>query len=413
MWHHHCGSEVLFIRYLVNYNAPFYFSRMVPRLLAHDIVTSLRLFPVVALVGSRQTGKTTLARAIAEQVEGGVAFLDLERPSDLTRLSDAELYLSALESRLVIIDEIQRRPDLFPLLRVLVDEPNNERRFLILGSASPTLSRQANESLAGRVVQHVLEPFVYEEVDADAEHMRRLWLRGGYPLSYLASSDEESLVWRTAFLSAYLERDIPQLGVTVPATTLRRFWTMLAHVHGQRWNASAIAQSMGVSPPTGRHYLDILSDTFMIRQLSPYAANVGKRLVKSPKVYLRDSGLLHALLGIDTMEALLGNPIAGASWEGWAVEQVLTLMRAPYTPYYYRTQAGAEIDLVVAHPSAPPVAVEAKLSLSPKLSRGFYEAFSDLGCDRGYVVYPGQERYPLGKGVEALPVHQLRTIFSA
>ena len=383
---------------------------MIKRNLLPALLASLRRFPVVALVGPRQVGKTTLAQTVARKL-GHAVYLDLERPSDAAKLTDPELYLEPLAGRLVILDEIQRRPELFPVLRSLVDAKRAVRangRFLLLGSASPALSRQASESLAGRIIYHELTPFTMGEVASGARDTRMtLWNRGGFPGSYLAPANARSLAWREAFIETHLQRDLPALGVRIPATALRRFWEMLAHYHGQLWNASKIAGSLGVSPPTAKHYLDTLEDTFMIRQLPPFAANLKKRLVKSPKVYLRDSGLLHALLRLGSIDDLLGHPVAGASWEGWVIEQALAASGAQTSASFFRTIAGAEIDLVLERPRGKRIALEIKLSSAPKPSRGFWSGIADLKPSAAYVVYPGKERYPLGPGVEALPVSML------
>ena len=371
---------------------------------------SLRRFPVVALVGPRQVGKTTLAKTVARKFDGAV-YLDLERPSDAARLSDPELYLEPLAKRLVILDEIQRRPELFPVLRSLVDAKRANGRFLILGSASPDLSRQSSESLAGRIVYHELAPFsAHETVTGTREKQMALWNRGGFPGAFLAPSNARSLAWREAFIDTHLQRDLPALGVRIPATAMRRFWEMLAHFHGQLWNASKIAASLGVTAPTTKHYLDTLEDTFMIRQLPPFAGNLKKRLVKSPKIYLRDSGLLHALLRIGSIDELLGHPIAGASWEGWVIEQALAASGTNTGASFFRTAAGAEIDLVLEKPRGKRIAIEIKLSTAPKPSRGFWTGIADLKPSEAYVVYPGKERYPLGHGVEALPVSMLAEV---
>jgi len=379
---------------------------MVPRSLQQIIEQSLRRHPVVALLGPRQVGKTTVAKAILSGSERPATYLDLELPSDANKLRDPELYLGPLTEALVILDEIQRAPDLFPVLRALVDQRRAPGRFLLLGSASPELLRQSSESLAGRIVYHELSPFDVTEVGPS----NRLWLRGGYPDSFLAADEDDSCAWREAFVATYLERDLPQLGIRVPAAQLRRFWTMLAHNHGQLWNASRLAAGLGLTAPTVRHYLDILEGTFTIRQLQPYHANVGKRLTKSPKVYLRDSGILHTLLNLRTLEDLFGHPTAGSSWEGFVIEQILGSALKGRTPYFYRTAAGAEIDLVLVPGSGKPVAIEVKRSSAPSPGKGFWNAYRDLGCEQGFVVYPGSEAYPLGEGVTALPIEGLGDI---
>jgi len=383
---------------------------MIRRLLEPALLSSLRRFPAVGLVGARQAGKTTLARAVARRL-GRAAYLDLERPSDAARLTDPELYLEPLADRLVILDEIQRRPELFPVLRSLVDAGRGNGRFLVLGSASPDLARQSSESLAGRIVYHELLPFALNEVAIGGrENRMTLWNRGGFPGSFLATSNSRSLDWREAFIETHLQRDLPALGVRVPAAALRRFWEMLAHFHGQIWNASKIAASLGVTAPTAKHYLDTLQDTFMVRVLPPYAANLKKRLIKSPKIYLRDSGLLHALLRIGGVDDLLAHPIAGSSWEGWVIEQILASASERSGAYFFRTAAGAEIDLVLERPRGRRLAFEIKLSSAPTPSRGLWSGIADLKPSAAYVVYPGKERFALGRGVEALPVSMLSDV---
>jgi hypothetical protein len=381
---------------------------MIARAIQAAIEGSLKKYPVVGLLGSRQAGKTTLAKEIQKGIKRRVVYLDLELPSDQNKLRDPELYLDQFADALVIIDEIQRMSSLFPLMRALVDKKKAGGRFLILGSASPELIKQASESLAGRIIYHELTPFTLHETGD--KRIQRLWLRGGYPESYLSGDDEESFVWRDAFIKTYLEMDIPQLGIHVPAVQLRRFWTMLAHFHGQLWNASQIANSLGLSAPTIRSYLDILEETFIARRLVPYYLNVKKRMVKSPKIYLRDSGLLHALLRTRTLEDLQSHPSLGSSWEGFVIEQITALIPKSWEVYFYRTSAGAEIDLLLIDEKRRPIAIEIKYSLSPDVTRGFWNAWEDLSCKRGYVVYPGKESYPLGNGVSTLPIKDLKRI---
>ncbi len=383
---------------------------MIKRLLKESVEKSLTKYPVVGILGSRQVGKTTLAKMIKERMEKKVIYLDLELPSDLNKLQDPELYLSRFEDTLVIIDEIQRMRSLFPLMRALVDRNRSAGRFLILGSASLELIRHSSESLAGRIIYHELSPFSLSEINS--ENIQKLWLRGGYPESYISRNNDESYVWREAFIKSYLETDIPRLGIRIPAQQLRRFWTMISHSHGQLWNASKIAGSLGISAPTVMSYLDILEETFIVRQLQPYYSNIKKRLIKSPKVYIRDSGLLHALLNIRTLDDLHGHPSLGSSWEGFVVEQILRIIPERWQAYFYRTGAGAEIDLVLFDGKHKPVAVEIKYSLSPKLERGFWNAYEDLSCKKGFVLYPGEESYPLGRDVATLPAKKLADIFS-
>lgn len=382
---------------------------MILRRLTSKLQQSLSEFPVTALLGPRQVGKTTLARLVASDLLPDQAvYLDLELPSDLAKLAEPELYLQNHHNRLVVIDEVQRAPELFPLLRALIDQDRRPGRFLLLGSASPELSRFGAESLAGRIIYHELSPFSLDETENN--EITQLWNRGGYPLSFLATGDEESLRWREAFIATYLERDIPQLGIRIPATMLRRFWTMIAHHHGNLWNASAIANALGVSSPTASRYLDILCDTFIVRQLAPFSANLKKRLVKSPKVYVRDSGLLHALLGIHNHEQLQGHPVVGASWEGMVIEQILSIVPPGHEPYFYRTSAGAEVDLLLVPRSGSPIAVEIKHSLSPKVSNGLRSVMDDLKCERGFIVYPGNEAYPITPIITVLPVTMLKNL---
>lgn len=387
---------------------------MIERQITRQIIESLKNFPVVGILGPRQVGKTTLAKEILRRHSKAAIYLDLERASDRVKFERAELFLEKHSDTLVILDEVQRMPELFPLMRALVDSKNKNGRFLVLGSASPDLSRQAAESLAGRIYYHHLSPLLMSEVGAKVAKIERLWSRGGYPRSFLAENDEASFRWREAFIQTHLERDIPSLGIHIPVSTLMRFWQMLAHCHGQLWNASRIAGSLGISPPTARHYLDILQDTFMVRQLQPFHPNLGKRLVKSPKIYLCDSGLHHSLLGITSYTTLLGHPAAGSSWEGWVIEQIVNMIPTHWRTYFYRTSAGAELDLVIQPTIGQPlIAVEIKFSLEPRPTKGFWSACDDLNPKAGFVVYPGNETYPLAETIIALPIGEVEKIMSA
>lgn len=384
---------------------------MLNRRLYPIIEHALEQFPAVALLGPRQAGKTTLARTITAGRAGSL-YLDLERPSDLAKLADPELFLSRHAGRLVVLDEIQRRPELFSILRALIDDNRRPGRFLLLGSASPQLLQQASESLAGRISFHELSPFDVSEIQPTFAELPSFWLRGGYPLSWLAKTDEASAEWRESFIVTHLERDIPAFGIRVPGTTLRRFWQMLAHLHGQMWNASRLASGFGVSAPTVQHYLDILEATYMVRRLPPLHANLSKRLVKSPKIYLRDSGLLHALLGLRSLEDLAGHPVVGASWEGWVLEQIAQLLPSPWQLSFYRTAAGAEIDVVVERGNKK-IGFEIKFSSAPALSKGFWSAVDDLALERVYVIAPVEVGYPLGQNVDVVPAIELKELCAA
>ncbi len=367
-------------------------------------------FPAVVLLGPRQVGKTTLARAVASSRPQSL-MLDLERTSDRAALAQPELFFPAYRDRLLVLDEVQHVPQLFAALRPEIDEQRRPGRFLLLGSASGELLRQTGESLAGRVSFVELTPLQAAELQLDLAGLQTLWLRGGFPLSYLASDDEAAFVWRQDFIRTFLQRDLSDMGVRVPAETMRRFWTMLAHLQGQLFNASQIGSALGgASHTTVGRYLDVLVDTLMVRRLQPHLVNVGKRLVKSPKTYLRDSGILHALLGLNSVRDLQGHPIAGASWEGFVVEQVAAQAPVDAQLGFYRTAAGAEIDLIVEYRSRK-IAIEIKFSKDPKPARGFWEALKDLRVDKAFVIGPVERRYPLGEGVEVVPVEAIPGMF--
>ena len=363
----------------------------------------LREYPVVAILGARQVGKSTLARQLAAR-RGPTHWFDLENPVDLARLADPGLELRALRG-LVVLDEIHRLPDVFPLLRVLADRPRTPARFLVLGSASPALLKQTSETLAGRVAFHELDGFGLREI-SDWE---RLWLRGGFPLSYLARSEAASRRWRDGFIQTFLARDVPELGSLVPSTTLRRFWTMLAHWHGQIWNGAEFGRAFGVSHTTVRRYLDLLTSVFVARQLQPWHENISKRQVKSPKVYIGDSGILHALLGLASREDVVAHPKVGASWEGFVVGQIIHLLgAAPEQCFHWSTHSGAELDLLVLSGNRR-YGFEVKRTEAPRLTASMRSAFETLRLDRLDVVHAGAERFALAKGVRALPASLLAT----
>ncbi len=359
--------------------------------------TALRRSRVAAIIGPRQCGKTTLARQFVPP--GSPNYFDLEDPASLARLSEPDIALRPLR-KLVVIDEVQRRPELFPLLRVLADRRPLPARFLILGSASPELLQQSSETLAGRLETVPLEGFRLADLGAAAQS--RHWLRGGFPLAYLARSESDSMAWRQQFLQTFLERDMPQLGVTIPATAMRRFWTMIAHYHGQIWNAAEMARAMALNESTVRRYLDLMTGVFMVRQLPPWFENLGKRQVKAPKVYVRDTGLLHALLGITNRQDLESHPKVGASWEGYAVEEVLKAFR-PDDAYFWATHNGAELDLLLFR-NGRRIGIECKRTDAPRLTPSMRIALSDLKLDRLYVLYPGDKAYSLAKNVEVVPL---------
>lgn len=372
-------------------NRPFYLEQL---------ANAVRRSPITALLGPRQCGKTTLARLFAQNQPA--TFFDLESQVDLRRLQNPELVLGSLTG-LVVLDEIQLMPELFAVLRVLVDVPQNQTRFLILGSASPTLIKNAAESLAGRV--EFIELAGFDLAETGADRWQPLWQRGGYPRAFLAASDPDSLAWREGFIRTFLERDIPQLGITIATPALRRFWTMLAHYHGQIWNATELARSLGLADKTVRNYLDILTGAFMVRQLQPWYENIGKRQVKAPKIFLRDSGLLHALLSIADWHNLLGHPRVGASWEGFVIEQVLQIVR-PAEAYFWATHNGAELDLLFFHQGRR-YGVEVKFSEAPPISRSMQTVLHDLHLEQLWVLHPGPHTYPVHEKITVYSIHDL------
>ena len=377
---------------------------MIKRKCQGSIIELLNESPAVGILGPRQVGKTTLAEEIALSISPNPIYLDLESPTDLAKLTEPEAYFDLHKGKLIILDEIQRTPELFAVLRGVIDRRRREgfrtAQFLILGSASLDLLKQASESLAGRIAYQELTGINSLEINNLKDtNQENLWLRGGFPDSLLAKTDAASFRWRQNFISTYLERDVPQFGSRIPAVTLRRLWTMLAHHQGGQLNTAQLGASLGITIPTVKRYIELLEDLFLVRTLFPWSGNVGKRLVKTPKVYIRDSGLTHALLNLTTLDDLVGHPIVGASWEGFVIENILSCLPQGVTSWFYRTSAGAEIDLVIEVNHQERYAIEVKRSLSPTVSKGFYLGCEDIKATKRYVVYPGKERYPSTDGI--------------
>lgn len=385
---------------------------MIPRFLTKELMDALEHMPAVALLGTRQVGKTSLALEISEAViHKSVSYLDLELDTDLAKLDDPEGYLKTFENKLLIIDEVQLKPDLFRILRGLIDRRKRAgetaAHFLLLGSASRDLLRQSSESLAGRIRYLELKPFSISEIseqDPLEFSPEKLWFRGGYPQSYLAASDHESWNWRSDFIASYIERDIPQLGIHVSAARMSRFWKMLSHYQGQQINLSALGKSLEVSHTTIRNYLDVLTDLYVVRQLQPWAGNTKKRLVKSPKIYIRDTGILHRLLSISEYDDLLGHPVLGYSWEGFVIENILGVLSDKWRASYYRSSEQTEIDLVLEKSHIEVWGVEIKRSSAPKISAGFHRACKEIKATKKFIVYSGKERFPVSGGTEVIGI---------
>jgi predicted AAA+ superfamily ATPase len=397
----------------ISESIPYFQGGMIPRRLTETLHQRLGQTSAVALLGSRQVGKTTLAREL--DLGKPTHYLDLERPSDLAKLADPELYLAGFAGHLVILDEVQRLPDLFPVLRSLIDERRRAGekvgQFLLLGSASPDLLQQSSETLAGRISDLELTPFQLLELCQQEPVLQAHWERGGYPDSYLAADAEASIQWREDFITSYVERYLPQQGLSATPVVLRRFCSMLAHQQGATINLSKLAGSLGIDGKTARRYLDLLEGLYLIRSLPPWTRNVGKRLVKSSKVYWRDSGILHTLAGLSEIEQVLGHPLCGASWEGYCIEQIMGGLPKGSTASHYRTHAGAEVDLVIEQADGQITAVEIKRTLSPKVTPGLVESMETLRADRGFMVIPRGDPYPLSKTVTAIGlVNFLRTL---
>jgi hypothetical protein len=387
---------------------PYIQGRVIPRSLTKSLLERLGQTPAVALLGSRQVGKTTLARDL--DLGKPKHYLDLERPSDLAKLADPELYLSGFAGQLVILDEVQRLPDLFPVLRSLIDERRRDgeksAHFLLLGSASPELLRQSSETLAGRISYLELSPLQLPELTPTDRALPLHWERGGYPNSFLAADGDSSMQWREDFITNSVERTLPQQGITATPMQLRRFCSMLAHRQGALVNLSTLAGSLGIDGKTARRYLDLLEGLYLVRSLPPWTRNAGKRLVKSAKVYWRDSGILHALVGLPTLEHVLGHPLCGASWEGYCIEQILNRLPKGAKASHYRTHAGAEVDLVIERADGQITSVEIKRTLSPKVTPGMVESMETLGSSRGFIIIPEGETYPLSKSVTATSLRE-------
>jgi len=379
--------------------------------LTEQLAAALNRAPAVVLTGPRQVGKTTLARDVGH--EYNAIYLDLERPADLAKVQDFEQYCKAYPDQMIILDEVQRAPEIFAPLRGIIDERRREGKrtgqFLLLGSASLELLKQSSESLAGRIAQLELQPLTGAEVGAG--NILKLWSRGGFPESYLAKTDVDSLAWRNDFIRTYLERDIPQLGPRIASETLRRFWIMLAHNQGQTFNAALLARGLDLSGATIGRYLDLMVDLLLVRRLQPWSSNQGKRMVKSPKVYIRDSGICHALLGIETLNALMGHPVVGGSWEGFIVETIFAHKSPSTQAGFYRTSAGAEVDLILSTSAGELWAIEIKLTSAPRVARGFHLACEDLRPTRKIIIHGGDDNYPFGEGIEAISVKSIPDLF--
>lgn len=381
------------------------------RYLTEQLAAALNRAPAVVLTGPRQVGKTTLARDVGDEYQA--IYLDLERPADLAKVQDFDQFCKAYPDQMIILDEVQRAPEIFAPLRGIIDERRREGRrtgqFLLLGSASLELLKQSSESLAGRLAQLELQPLTGDEVGPD--NILKLWSRGGFPESYLARTDADSLAWRNDFIRTYLERDIPQLGPRIASETLRRFWIMLAHNQSQTLNAALLARGLDLSGATIGRYLDLMVDLLLVRRLQPWSSNQGKRMVKSPKIYIRDSGICHALLGIETLNALMGHPVVGGSWEGFIVEAIFAHKSPSTQAGFYRTSAGAEVDLVLSTSAGELWAIEIKLTSAPKVTKGFHLACEDLKPARKIIIHGGDDNYPLGDGIEARSVKSIQDLF--
>lgn len=370
----------------------------IKRNIVDHLLYGLTHFPVAGIVGPRQVGKTTLANQISQNIPKKVLYLDLEKPADAVRLQNAEIFFESNEDKCIIIDEIQRQPELFPLLRSMIDKNRTNARFLILGSASPAILRNASESLAGRIIYTELTPFLINEINQDEQ--TKLWYRGGFPLSFLAETEEFSRVWLQSFIQTYIERDLPALGLQISPVLLRRFWTMLAHFHGNIWNASNFARSLGLNYKTVNRYMDFLEGAFLIKRLYSFYPNVKKRLVKAPKIYIRDSGLLHGLTNLSSFEALQNNVLIGASWEGFVIQQVCNLIQNKLQTYYFRTHDDAEIDLVLTDAERIIAGLEIKYTNAPGITKSMRYAINTIASENNFIITPYSDDYPIAKDIQ-------------
>lgn len=375
---------------------------MFNRLILNDIIESLSYFPAVGIIGPRQVGKTTLAKIIQKKIEKPCIYLDLELDSDLLKLTNAQAYLQSHADKCIIIDEIQLMPKLFPLLRALIDQERIPARFLILGSASPNIIRQSSESLAGRIAYHELCPLSFTEIQSSNIPMNDHWFKGGFPDALLSPKLSITQKWLRNFVNTFMEKDLKQLGYDISLQTMSKLYSMVGHLHGQILNVNTLSQALGVSNPTVSKYLDLLEGGFLLNRLQPYYVNIGKRLVKSPKIYFRDSGILHQVSNIPNFEALQGNPLVGASWESYVIEEIKRNLGESWQYYYYRTQAGAETDLVLISPSNKLTCIEVKHSSTPKISKGFYQSIKDLKADSQYVIIPSGESFMLNEDLKVI-----------
>lgn len=376
---------------------------MIDRFETDNLIEMIGFFPVIGIVGPRQVGKTTIAKQISSALKKDTLYIDLENPRDQAKLTDPVLFFEGKENVCVILDEIQRVPSLFPVLRSMVDLHRVPARFILLGSASPELIRDASESLAGRIAYKELTPFNLTEIGND--EWQKHWLRGGFPSAFLAPSDKLCFKWQFNFIQTYIERDLPLLGFGIDRNVIRKLWTMIAHIHGNILNMSTIARSLELDSKTIKRYLSFLEEAFLIRQLKPYSVNIKKRLIKSPKIYVRDSGILHQILGVQSFGDLEGNPVLGNSWEGYAIEQIIQRMSEDINPYFYRTHEGAECDLILEKGGKPLFSIEIKYSSSPKLSKGNKQSFADLGTTKNFIITPNTDDYVIAENIRVCNLH--------